>query len=47
MDIVVPQLANAVYEDRIRDALRARRFSIPTRSNSLPLILRNLLHLFA
>jgi hypothetical protein len=46
MDIVVPQLANAVYEDRIRDAVRARRFSIPTRSKRLPSMLKNLLHLF-
>ena len=47
MDIVVPQLANAVYEDRIRDAEKARRFSIPTRDNRLTFMLKNLLHLFA
>jgi hypothetical protein len=47
MDIVVPELANAVYEDRVRDATKARSVSTPRRTKGLPSLLRSLLHLFA
>ena len=47
MDIVVPELANAVYEDRIRDATKTRRVSTPRRIKGLPSLLRSLIHLFA
>ena len=47
MDIVIPELASAVYKDRMRDAIKARRFSSPRRTEGLPSLLRSLLRLFA
>ena len=47
MDMVVPELANAVYEDRLRDAIKARGMPTPRKVKGLPSMLRNLLHIFA
>jgi hypothetical protein len=44
MDFVVPELAKAMYEERVRDAMKARRFSSPSMSAGLPSVLRSLLH---
>ena len=46
MDIVVPELANAVYEDRVRDAIKALKVSTPSKPEGLASLLRSLLHLF-
>jgi hypothetical protein len=46
-DIVLPELADAVYRDRIRDAKKNRKFSDSRETGRLPLVLRNLLLLFA
>ena len=45
-DIVLPELANAVYEERVRDADKTGRFSIPRKSGRLPSLLRGLQLLF-
>jgi len=46
-DIVLPELADAVYKDRIRDAKRNRRVSGMPETRSLPSVLRALIHFFA
>jgi hypothetical protein len=46
VDFVVPELAKAVYEDRMRDAQKARRFLSPSRPGGLPSVLRGLLPVF-
>jgi hypothetical protein len=46
-DIVLPELANAVYAGRIRDAKRNRRFSVAKRNGAPASVLRSLLFFFA
>jgi hypothetical protein len=46
-DIVLPELANAVYEERLRDAEKARQDSAAKRTGALASVLRSLIHLFA
>lgn len=46
-DIVLPELADAVYKDRIRDVNRNRRFSGMLETGKLPSVLRTLIHFFA
>lgn len=46
-DIVLPELANAVYRDRLRDAEKNRKRSDATETGRLPSVLKNLLVLFA
>jgi len=46
-DIVLPELANAVYEERLRDAEKARQDSAAKRTGAPASVLRSLIHLFA
>jgi len=46
-DIVLPELASAVYEDRVRDAKKTHRFSAARISDVSASILKRLLLLFA
>jgi len=46
-DIVLPELACAVYADRVRDAKKTHRFSAARISDALVLVLKRLLLLFA
>ena len=41
-DIVLPELANAMYEERVRDADKSRRFSGPRKTGALTSFLRSL-----
>ena len=46
-DIVLPELANAVYADRVRDAKRPRLFSVTKRNSAPASVLKSLLFFFA
>jgi hypothetical protein len=46
VDLVVPELAKAIYEERIRDAEKAHRFSSYRRPGGLLAVLRSLLPYF-
>jgi hypothetical protein len=46
-DIVLPELVNAVYEERLRDAEKSRRTSTPAKADVSASVLRSLIHLFA
>jgi hypothetical protein len=46
-DIVLPELVNAVYEERLRDAEKSRRTSTPDKADASASVLRSLIHLFA
>jgi hypothetical protein len=46
-DIVLPELASAVYADRVRDAKKTHRFLAARISDVPVLILKRLLLLFA
>jgi hypothetical protein len=43
IDLVVPELAKAMYDERIRDAEKAHMVSSYRRPGGLPLVLRSLL----
>ena len=45
-DIVLPELANAMYKERVRDADKDRRFSERRKPGSLTAFLRSLQFLF-
>jgi hypothetical protein len=47
MDIVLPELAQAVYADRVRDAQRTHGFSSSSGTGRLSSVLRSLLSRFA
>jgi hypothetical protein len=46
-DIVLPELANAVYDERLRDAEKTRQNSGVNKTNAPVSVLRSLIHLFA
>jgi hypothetical protein len=46
-DIVLPELVNAVYEERLRDAEKTRQKSVAKRTGAPASVLRSLIHLFA
>jgi hypothetical protein len=46
-DIVLPELANAVYDDRLRDAEKTRPNPGANKTNAPASVLRSLIHRFA